>query len=926
MYRGYSMKNQKRPGKRVVIPIAAALVIIGLAAVLLVTGVFRGKPADRFECENAKVYKENGTTRTKNDRQDDPNASGGAVAGHTGGKYYRFKNVSQGNCVRIAYASPGEGYIDVFVRQPSEKSFTNVGQIPFASTGSWTMDGASPEVYGGVRISGGADLMIRPSRDCNLDCLWVTAEEVAPAEEASSFVYYDENDPATQLSASDDGAAGVKIQETEAYGQAEEKARQLLGQMTLTEKIGQLSQFGTSIYTSDDAYDGSAAEGRVGSFLTIRGAENTNQIQKDLLGATRLKIPALFADDVIHGYRTVFPTPLAQSCSWNTDAVRQSCAVSAKEAYAAGTRWTFGPMVDIARDPRWGRIMEGYGEDTYLCSRFAAAAVRGYQGDEAVPGKYQIFACLKHYVAYGAAIGGRDYNAADMSLQTMFDVYMPPFQAGINAGAASVMPAFESLNGVPVSASRYLLTDVLRTRFGFGGLTVSDYNAVQELVDHGVADTGTEAAELGFNAGIDILMAGDLYNDELPKLIEAGKVSETDVDEAVVRILTLKYLCGLMDEPYAEVAEEEALLGCREHRETARRVAAECAVLLENNGVLPLQDQGAIALTGPYAAGKGASELLGNWAFMGRHEDTVTVETGFRNAFHSAKIDVIDGCGFDGEGDDLDAAVKRAAKYDVIVACVGEQGDRAGEASSYSDLSLPGNQEEYVRRLCDTGKPVVLVVCAGRPLIMTDLKDRVSALLYAWQLGTESGSAIADLLLGNVNPSGRLTVSFPVSEGQLPVYYNHTSTGRPADDNDRFTSKYRDVQIEPLYPFGYGKSYTDFAFSDISLSSFRMKTDGKLTVSLTVTNTGELDGATVVQLYTHDLVASRARPVKELKGFQKVWLKAGESKRVSVPLEAASLAFADEETNMVVEPGDFMLWVAEDSADDRYGFVFTVEP
>ncbi len=738
-------------------------------------------------------------------------------------------------------------------------------------------------------------------------------------EEKNSFSYYENNEGIIRNAFTTVEQTPLRLQDTAEYAEAYEKASALLARMTLDEKIDQLSQSGESIYGDDKEPD----RGCVGSYLNINGAEETNGIQDVYLQSTRLKIPALFAADVIHGYRTVFPTPLAQSCSWNPECSRLSCEVSAKEAYGAGIRWTFSPMVDIARDPRWGRIMEGYGEDAFLCSRFAEAAVKGYQGDDAVPGENQIFACMKHYVAYGAAIGGRDYNAADMSVQTLFDVYTPPFEAGINAGAATVMPAFESFNGVPVTASVYLLKDLLRDRFGFGGVTVSDYNSVRELVQHGVAQDDNEAAEKSFNAGTDISMACDLYKTELPKLVGDGRVDIADIDEAVTCVLALKYLCGLMDDPFTDECLASCL-GCDDHRASARRVAAECAVLLENDGTLPLENVRSVALTGPYASGDGAANLMGNWSCMGRDDETITNENGFRNVFPDTKIDVINGCTFDGKDDDHDAAVRRAAGYDVIIACVGEEKRASGEAASVSDLSLPGAQEDFVLRLCETGKPVVVVVCAGRPLIMTRIREKASALLYAWQLGTESGNVIADMIAGNVNPSGRLTVSFPVSTGQLPVYYNHTPTGRPATEKNRYTSKYVDCSIEPLYPFGFGKSYTKFEYSDIRLSDTKMIKDGSITVSLTVTNTGDRDGATVVQLYVRDVVASRTGPVKELKGFQKAFLKSGESREVTVALTAESLAFADEEANRIVEPGLFRLWVAENSADERYEFEFSV--
>jgi len=715
------------------------------------------------------------------------------------------------------------------------------------------------------------------------------------------------------------------IMNSPAYEAAREKAQALLETLTLTEKIGQLSQFGSSIYSNtENKYEDHFCEGKVGSYLTLRGAEKTNKIQDDLLRAEKTPIPAIFADDVIHGYRTTFPTPIAQSCSWDPELTTRCSAAAAKEGYAGGLKWTFGPMVDIARDPRWGRIMEGFGEDTYLCSQFAAAAVKGFQGDGEVPGKDHLLACMKHYAAYGACVGGRDYNTVDMSLETLHEVYLPPFKAGIDAGAATVMSAFNDVNGVPATANHYLLTDVLRGQFGFKGYVVSDAGAVTELINHGYASDPKDAACKAFNAGVDMFMAGDLYNDNLPVLIEEGKVKMEDVDRSVLSILTLKYLLGLFDDPYVD-PEGEKVFFCDEHLALAREAGAQCAVLLENNGILPLKDVKNIALTGPLTHPCGKAHLLGGWCGIADPARTVTIEDGLKAALPGTNINVIPGATFvHMEPSEIEAIATLAAKSDVIIAVVGEENGMAGEAGSKADLNLCGSQEDLVLALCATGKPVICLVSAGRPLILTRFKDKVAAMLNIWQPGTEAGNAVADLLTGKVNPSGHLSATFPYMVGQVPIYYNHPNTGRPADGHWRFESKYMDCPIDPLYPFGYGKSYTTFEYSDIALSADSMARDGELTVSLTVTNTGDYDGAAVVQLYVRDLVASRVRPVKELKGFKKVFLASGESTRVSLSLPASRLAFVNSNLDWVVEPGQFKLWLAENSADERYEFTFEV--
>lgn len=713
------------------------------------------------------------------------------------------------------------------------------------------------------------------------------------------------------------------------FDEAYHRAGDMLARMTLTEKIGQLSQFGTSIYSNDEnAHEDHFAEGKVGSYLTIKGAARTNEIQKTLLNATRLPIPALFADDVIHGYRTTFPTPLAQSASWNPEVARRGNEVAAKEAYRAGIKWTFAPMVDIARDPRWGRIMEGYGEDTYLCSRFAAAAVKGYQGegDECL-GRDRVMACMKHFVGYGAGIGGRDYNSADMSLQTLHDIYLPPFRAGLDAGACTFMTAFEDFNGVPATGNRYLLTEVLRGLMGFKGFVVSDAGAINELIPHGYAEDDRDAAYKSFYAGCDMLMSGDLFNDHLPALLEAGRITEEMIDKSVLSILVMKYLTGLMDEPY--VAEDgEDCFFCEEHMQAAREAGVECPVLLENNGVLPLsKDVRKIAMVGPLACDDddARGHLLGTWACLPDPSRTVTIPAALSRAMgDGVQITQHKGCTLDGDPVDMPATLAAANDADVIIAVMGERADWAGEAASRSDIALPQGQRDVVNALIATGKPVVLLIAAGRPVILTEFKDRVAAMMMIWQLGSEVGDAVADLLTGAVSPSGHATTTFPRCMGQIPMYYNSHNTGRPARGHWRFESRYMDCPTDPLYPFGYGLSYTEFSYEDIRLSGTDMTADGHIDVSLTVKNVGRYDGAAVVQLYVRDLVGCRVRPVKELKGFEKVFLKVGETANVTFRLEADALAFHDANMDRIVEPGAFKLWVAEHAADDRYEFDFKV--
>lgn len=725
------------------------------------------------------------------------------------------------------------------------------------------------------------------------------------------------------------------ILKSDAYAKAKQRAVETLKLMNLTEKIGQLSQFGTSIYTDkENLFTEYYKEGKIGAYLTIKGAKKTNQIQKELIEESPHHIPALFGEDVIHGYRTTMPSPLTQSYSWNPEVVRRGCEVAAKEASSAGIKWVFSPMVDIARDPRWGRVMEGYGEDTYLCSRMSEAAVLGYQGelDGGRLAKDRVYACMKHYIAYGAAIGGRDYNTTDLSMQTLHDVYLPPFAAGVNAGAATVMSAFEDINGTPATANKYFLTDVLKEQLGFNGFVVSDAGAVPELVLHGFAENSNDASVKAFDAGCDMIMQlmGDYYNKALPAAIEEGKISIEQVDEAVTRILTLKYLSGIMDEPFTEESREDCFF-CDEHLEVAKYAALESAVLLENNGTLPLKGQKKIALVGALAGDEGKRHLLGAWSCCADHERTVTIEEGLKRELEGkAEIIYSYGCSVCENGSDEDEeriaeAVEAAAQSDVVICVAGEYASRSGEASSFANIHLPGNQEKLIDALVNTGKPVVVLVVSGRANVLSAFNKKVDALMLLGHPGTCAGYAVAELLTGKATPSGHITLTHPRCEGQIPIYYNCNSTGRPdRPGGGIFKVGYKDLPDTPLYCFGYGLSYTKFDYTDIKLSSDKMGVDGTIEVSLKVRNVGEYNGAAVVQMYIRDLVGSRVRPVKELKGFEKVRLGVGEEKEVKFTLTADSLSFHDANMQRIVEPGKFKLWIAEDSSDKSREFDFEI--
>ena len=699
--------------------------------------------------------------------------------------------------------------------------------------------------------------------------------------------------------------------------EAEQKAKKLLKKMNITEKVGQLSQFGTSIYSDrinylEDHYN----EGKLGSYLWVFGAEITNEVQKKAVEKIPNHIPVIFAHDVIHGYKTIFPIPLAQSCSWNPEVARICCEVSAKESYCAGIRWVFSPMVDIAHDPRWGRIAEGYGEDSYLCSLFSAAAVDGYEGKE-IGEKYRVLSCLKHFAAYGACQGGRDYNAADISIQNLFNDYLPSFKSGVDAGCATIMTAFNSLNGVPCTANEFLLKTILRDEWKFDGLTISDASAVSDLVAHGFAEDIKDAAKKAFNAGVDINMAGENYNDSLPSLIECNKISEDQLNASVLKVLTLKYLLGLFDNPYVDPKEEKCFLS-PEHLKKAEETAEECVVLLKNkNDTLPLKQRQKIAVIGPFAYDK--NNVGGSWAYT--DDGYVSILEGITNySYDSNSISYALGCAIDNpekcNPSELAEALSVAENSDIIILALGEPSNESGEAKSKASLRLNPSQLQLLDEMLKLGKPIVILITAGRPIILEDYKDKAEAIMYIWQLGTCTGNAVAKNLFGICNPSGHLTVSIPHTEGQIPINYNHTSTGHPALGKVWYESKYLDAPVEPDFCFGYGLSYTEFRLSDLKLSSNKMSIDGEIKIKLTVNNIGRCDGKALVQLYTNDVTASIVRPVKELKGFRKIMIKTGEAMDVEFTLKASDLGFYNNKMEYLIEPGKFRLFIGQSSTDN----------
>ena len=711
--------------------------------------------------------------------------------------------------------------------------------------------------------------------------------------------------------------------------QVESRVDELLARMTLQEKVGQLQQLDSvpDVWRVRDEHRGLIPHGLVGSFLNVRGAKFINEAQRLAVEQSRLKIPLLFGFDVIHGYRTIFPIPLGEASSWDPAAVERAARIAAAEAAATGLKWTFAPMVDIARDPRWGRISEGSGEDPYLGAAMARARVRGFQGTDPSASD-RVLACAKHWVAYGAAEGGRDYNSADLSEQTLRTIYFPPFRAALDAGAGSFMSSFNTINGVPASANPFTLTQVLRKEWHFDGLMVSDYESVKELLNHGIAADSADAARQALMAGIDMEMVSRLFADHLPAQVEQGAVPLNVLDEAVRRVLRTKFRLGLFERPYADEALEAKVVGAREHRVAAREIAARSMVLLKNDqGILPIKPQvRSIAVLGPLADDSDAP--LSHWRGDGRVEDVVTLLAGIkvRSSQRSGMtITHAKGCEIDGGSTEgIAEGVRLARQAELAIVAVGEASAMSGEAASRSSLDLPGYQLDLIQAIQATGTPTVVILYNGRPLTIGWVAEHVPAILEAWLPGTEGGNAIADLLFGDVNPGAKLPVTFPRVVGQVPLYYNHLNTGRPLQAGNRYTSKYLDVPTGPLFAFGHGLSYTRFQLANLKLSMRQITPEGRLTVSLEVQNTGDRAGDEVVQLYIRDLVASVARPVKELAGFVRVRLQAGETRRVQFELGPERLGLYNRQLQFVVEPGEFLVFVGTSSVgglEDRFAVV-----
>ncbi len=723
----------------------------------------------------------------------------------------------------------------------------------------------------------------------------------------------------------------------------------LMKKMTLDEKIGQLNLVVSgyvptgTILTSD--LEAKVKAGKVGGMFGTHDPARMRKIQQMAVEGTRLKIPLIFGLDVIHGHRTIFPIPLGLSCTWDMELIESSARIAALEATAEGLNWTFSPMVDIARDPRWGRISEGNGEDPYLGSQIARAMVRGYQGDD-LSKKTSLMACVKHFALYGASEAGRDYNTVDMSHNTMFNYYLPPYQAAVEAGVGSVMTSFNLVDEVPATGNRWLLTEVLRNQWGFKGFVVTDYTSLNEMEAHGLGDLQTVAA-LSLRAGVDMDMVGEGFLTTLKKSLHEKKVTQAEIDQACRRVLEAKYKLGLFDDPYRRIDESRPAkeIMTPENRKAARDIAARSFVLLKNeNQILPLSKSGqTVAFIGPFADNK--RDMLGTWVIGGEWEKSVSVMEGVKNVapqlatLYAKGSNITDDTSFihrlnffnqpmvrlDPIAPEtmLRMALETAARSDVVVAVLGESQSMTGESSSRTDIGIPHSQRRLLEELVKTGKPVVLVLFTGRPLTLEWEEAHCAAILNVWAPGTEAGNAIADVLFGEVNPSGKLTATFPRSVGQIPLYYNHKPTGRPWNGSwqTKFRSNYLDSPNDPLYPFGFGLSYTTFKYGDVKLSKVSLKGNETLTASISISNTGKYAGEEVIQLYISDPVASISRPVKELKGFQKIMLKPGESKEVSFRITTEALKFYNHELKYDWEEGDFVIQLGGNSRDVKTGMI-----
>ncbi len=707
----------------------------------------------------------------------------------------------------------------------------------------------------------------------------------------------------------------------------DQKIAILLKKMTLEEKIGQLNQ-----YTNDANPTGPLVVnpnkekeikmGLLGSMLNVDGVERTRKYQ-ELAMQSRLKIPLLFGLDVIHGYKTTFPIPLAEAASWDLPAIEQSARIAATEASACGVHWTFAPMVDITRDPRWGRVMEGAGEDTYLGSRIAIARIKGFQGK--LGDLNSVMACAKHFAAYGAAIGGRDYNSVDMSDRMLWETYLPPFKAAVDAGVATFMNSFNDINGIPATANQYIQRDILKGKWDFKGFVVSDWGSIGEMIVHGYCKDGKEAAEKAIMAGSDMDMESNAYRNNLAQLVKEKKVPIATIDDAVKRILRKKFELGLFDDPYkyCNPERQDSALNNPEHSKTARQVASKSIVLLKNEkNILPLSKESkTIAFIGPMVKPKRSNH--GFWAINLKEIDSTYIVSqweGLQNKVgKTAKLLYAKGCDIEGNNKaGFQEAINIANQSDVVILSIGERYDMSGEAKSRSNIHLPGVQEDLVKELQKTGKPIVILINAGRPLIFNWTADNIPTIVYTWWLGSEAGNAIADVLFGDYNPSAKLPISFPREEGQIPIYYNHYNTGRPSiNEVKNYKSAYIDLPTTPKFPFGHGLSYTTFNYSNLKLSKTKMKSTETIEVLLDITNTGKYAGEEVIQLYLQDKFGSVVRPIKELKDFQKIKLDIGETKTIKFIIDNQKLSFYNSKLELLSEPGDFDIMIGSSSADIR---------
>ncbi|MFC0261623.1 beta-glucosidase BglX [Fontibacter flavus] len=722
-----------------------------------------------------------------------------------------------------------------------------------------------------------------------------------------------------------------------------QKADSVLALMTLEEKIGQLNLPAAGDITTGQASNSNIAEkireGKVGGLFNLKSAEKIRDVQRIAVEESRLKIPLIFGMDVIHGYETIFPIPLGIASSWDMELIQKSARIAAIEASADGISWTFSPMTDVSRDPRWGRVSEGNGEDPFLGAAIAKAMITGYQGDD-LSLDNTIMACVKHFALYGAPEAGRDYHTVDMSRQRMFNEYFLPYKAAVEAGVGTVMTSFNDIDGIPASANQWLMTEVLRNQWGFDGFVVTDYTAINEMIDHGLGDL-QQVSALALKAGVDMDMVGEGFLTTLEKSLEEGKITQKQIDDAARRILVAKFKLGLFEDPYryANVEKSKQVVFSQEHRNIAREIAAQSFVLLKNDGnVLPLQKKGTIALVGPMADNR--ENMTGTWSVAANFEKSVSLKDGLEKALgekariiHARGANVVEDPELESrvsifgkptyrderpEAVMIQEAVAAARNADVIIAAMGEAAEMSGEASSRTDIELPANQRRLLQALKATGKPIVLVLFTGRPLAIKWEAENIPSILNVWFAGSEAGDAISDVLFGDVNPSGKLPATFPQNVGQVPIYYNQKNTGRPLPEGEwfqKFRSNYLDVSNDPLYPFGFGLSYTEFNYSNLQISSNSLKGDQSLIISIEISNDGKYDGAEVVQLYIRDLVASITRPVKELKAFEKLFLKSGEKKKVEFELKQKDLMFYDQDAKFVWEPGEFEIMVGGNSRD-----------